>query len=62
MGKTTLAALVTKAVAPRFAVVIWRSLLNAPPLAELLRGWLQTLSRQTLTAPPTRWMTNCASC
>ncbi|MFN8491574.1 MAG: BTAD domain-containing putative transcriptional regulator [Caldilineaceae bacterium] len=52
MGKTTLAATVTKAVAPSFAVVIWRSLLNAPPLDELLRNWLQILSRQTLTAPP----------
>jgi hypothetical protein len=27
-------------------------LLNAPPLPELLRAWLQILSRQTLTAPP----------
>jgi len=52
MGKTTLAAAVTKAVAPTFAVVIWRSLLNAPPLSELLHAWLQILARQTLTAPP----------
>ena len=52
MGKTTLAAAVTKAVAPSFAVVIWRSLLNAPPLNELVRNWLQILSRQTLTALP----------
>lgn len=52
MGKTTLAAAVTKAVAPTFSVVIWRSLLNAPPLNELLCNWLQLLSRQTLTAPP----------
>ncbi|MCE7986490.1 MAG: NACHT domain-containing protein [Caldilinea sp. CFX5] len=52
MGKTTLAAAVTKAVAPNFQVVIWRSLLNAPPLSELLCNWLQVLSRQTLTTPP----------
>jgi WD40 repeat protein/thymidylate kinase len=52
MGKTTLAAAVTKAVAPTFAVVIWRSLLNAPPLGEIVRNWLQILSRQTLTALP----------
>ncbi|MEZ4713426.1 MAG: BTAD domain-containing putative transcriptional regulator [Caldilineaceae bacterium] len=52
MGKTTLAAVVVKAVAPTFTVVIWRSLLNAPPLKELLRAWLQLLSRQTLAAPP----------
>ncbi|MEZ4862433.1 MAG: BTAD domain-containing putative transcriptional regulator [Caldilineaceae bacterium] len=52
IGKTTLATMVTKAVASSFAVVIWRSLLNAPPLNELLRNWLQLLSRQTLTALP----------
>lgn len=52
IGKTTLAAVVTKAVAPSFAVVIWRSLLNAPPLSQLLRNWLQILSRQTLTSLP----------
>lgn len=52
MGKTTLAAAVTKAVAPSFAVVIWRSLLNAPPLSQLLCNWLQLLSRQTLTTLP----------
>ncbi len=52
MGKTTLAAVVSKAVAPSFAVVIWRSLLNAPPLSELLRNWLQVLARQTLSALP----------
>jgi WD40 repeat protein len=52
MGKTTLAAAVTKAVARTFAVVIWRSLLNAPPLGEIVRNWLQILSRQNLTALP----------
>ena len=53
MGKTTLAAAATKAVAPHFGVVIWRSLLNAPPLGEILGNWLQILARQHLTAPPT---------
>ncbi len=52
MGKTTLAAAVTQALAPTFAVVIWRSLLNAPPLGELLLTWLQILSRQTIMALP----------
>ncbi|MCB0062205.1 MAG: hypothetical protein KDE19_08825, partial [Caldilineaceae bacterium] len=33
-------------------VVIWRSLLNAPPLADLLHNWLQTLARQTLSTFP----------
>ncbi len=53
MGKTTLAAAVVKAVAPYFGVVIWRSLLNAPPAGELLGNWLQLLSRQHLTTLPT---------
>lgn len=52
VGKTTLAAAVTKVAAPGFAVVIWRSLLNAPPLAVLLRDWLQILVRQTLAPIP----------
>jgi len=52
VGKTTLAAAATTAVTAAFAVVIWRSVLNAPPLLDLLRSWLQILSRQTLVAPP----------
>ncbi|HRW10523.1 MAG TPA: NB-ARC domain-containing protein, partial [Caldilineaceae bacterium] len=52
MGKTTLAAMVTKAVAPTFAVVIWRSLLNAPPFDQLLSSWLHLLARQRLTTIP----------
>jgi WD40 repeat protein/DNA-binding SARP family transcriptional activator len=52
VGKTTLAAAVAKAVARSFDMVIWRSLLNAPPLDELLRGVLQALSRQRLTDVP----------
>ncbi|MEZ4664068.1 MAG: BTAD domain-containing putative transcriptional regulator [Caldilineaceae bacterium] len=52
MGKTTLAAVVTKAAAPTYNIVIWRSLLNAPPLNELMRNWLQILARQSLTALP----------
>jgi WD40 repeat protein/DNA-binding SARP family transcriptional activator len=52
MGKTTLAAAAVKVVAPLFATVIWRSLLNAPPLADILRNWLQILSRQTLIPLP----------
>jgi WD40 repeat protein/predicted ATPase/DNA-binding SARP family transcriptional activator len=53
MGKTTLAAAVTQAVAPHFGVVIWRSLLNTPPPEELLGHWLQILTRQRLTTLPT---------
>ncbi|MEZ4656185.1 MAG: BTAD domain-containing putative transcriptional regulator [Caldilineaceae bacterium] len=43
MGKTTLAAFVARQFVPHFEVVIWRSLLNAPPLAEVLSGWLRLL-------------------
>jgi predicted ATPase/WD40 repeat protein/DNA-binding SARP family transcriptional activator len=53
MGKTTLAAAVTQAVAPHFGVVIWRSLLNTPLPEELLGHWLQILTRQRLTTLPT---------
>lgn len=52
VGKTTLAATVAKAVAPRFDRLVWRSLLNAPPLEELLRSILQHLSAQNLTKLP----------
>lgn len=51
-GKTTLAAKLAQQVAEHFDVVIWRSLLNAPPLEGVLRGWLQLLSRQGLTHLP----------
>lgn len=56
MGKTTLTAqcireLVSGEEQP-FDVVLWRSLVNAPPLADLLPPLLQTLSDQQLTALP----------
>src|SRR5262249_51936281 len=38
IGKTLLAAQLGHAVADHMDVVIWRSLLNAPPLGILLRG------------------------
>ncbi|MCL4299102.1 MAG: NACHT domain-containing protein, partial [Anaerolineae bacterium] len=49
MGKTVLAAKLTETLADQFDYVIWRSLLNAPPLAEILRGCLQFLSAQQIT-------------
>lgn len=49
VGKSALAAQTVRQVADRFDVVIWSSLLNAPPLSEILRHWLQTLSRQAIT-------------
>ena len=52
VGKTTLAAKLAETIADQFDRVIWRSLLNAPPLDELLRGCLQLLSDQQLTDLP----------
>ena len=53
VGKTTLAVATVQAVAPHFERVVWRSLVNAPQLDEVLRGLLQTLSGHHLTALPT---------
>lgn len=53
VGKTALAAQTVQRTADQFELVIWRSLLNAPPLAELLRGCLATLSAQQLRELPT---------
>ena len=56
MGKTTLAAqcireLASQDAAP-FDALYWRSLVNAPPLGELLPPLLQALSQQQLTHIP----------
>jgi WD40 repeat protein/DNA-binding SARP family transcriptional activator len=47
IGKTLLAAQLAHAVADQMEVVIWRSLLNAPPLDTLLRGIIAALSDET---------------
>lgn len=56
MGKTALAAHVVAQITGRpssdFRFVLWRSLLNAPPLAEVLHGWLAILSRQRMRPLP----------
>ena len=67
MGKTTLTAKLAQSLAnpvgeekeadsgngrSHFDRIIWRSLLNAPPLDELLPEWLQFLSAQQLTQMP----------
>lgn len=53
-GKTTLAATFVHTLTPNeFDTVIWRSLLNAPPLSEILQTWLQALGGQTIAALPT---------
>ncbi len=60
-GKTTLAATfvreLTASPQPRpglkFERIIWQSLLNAPPFAEVVQEWLYILSDQTVTSLPT---------
>jgi WD40 repeat protein/DNA-binding SARP family transcriptional activator len=52
VGKTALAAKLAESLANQFDRVIWRSLINAPPLDELLRGYLQILTDQQITNPP----------
>jgi transcriptional regulator with XRE-family HTH domain len=51
IGKTTLVAKVAEHVAPGFERVYWRSLRDAPPVVEWLRGAIDFLSDQQL-APP----------
>jgi WD40 repeat protein/DNA-binding SARP family transcriptional activator len=51
-GKTALAAKLTQSLAEQFDYVIWRSLLNAPPLADILRICIQFLSGQRMTTLP----------
>src|SRR5262249_30077584 len=52
MGKTVVAAQLARRLADQFDCVIWRSLLNAPPLVETLRACILSLSAQELTDPP----------
>lgn len=51
-GKTTLAAQVSRKIADQFDVVIWRSVLNAPSLDELLQNWIQSLSNKKIVQLP----------
>src|SRR5688572_25790877 len=44
VGKTTLAAAAATAVSEHFDTVVWRSLLNTPPLDKLLRDVLAQLA------------------
>lgn len=53
MGKTTLTAHVVRAIAAQFDVVLWRSLLNAPPLTEIVSAALDLLAPQSLADLPT---------
>ena len=51
IGKTTVAARLAYELAPRFAVVYWRSLRNALPVEEWLAGALTVLSAGQTTSP-----------
>jgi WD40 repeat protein/DNA-binding SARP family transcriptional activator len=53
VGKTALAAKLAGVVRERFDRVIWRSLVNAPPLGELLQGCLQALAAHDDARAPT---------
>jgi WD40 repeat protein/DNA-binding SARP family transcriptional activator len=52
VGKTALAATAVQAVAEHFEIVFWRSLLNAPPLDEILSAVLQEVSGHSLPEVP----------
>jgi WD40 repeat protein len=52
IGKTVLATKVARQVSSHFDYVIWRSLINAPPLTSMLRGWFHVLSQQQLNRLP----------
>ncbi len=54
MGKTTVAATVARAVSENFTFVIWRSLLNAPPLTDILYTWVDLLTDHRLIEWPER--------
>ncbi|MFN8443794.1 MAG: BTAD domain-containing putative transcriptional regulator [Caldilineaceae bacterium] len=52
MGKTTLAAKMARQLADQFEIVIWRSLINAPPLSEIVQDWMRLLSDQAALKLP----------
>lgn len=52
VGKTTLAAQSARSHASRFAQVLWRSLINSPPLDDLLHRWIESLAHPWLPTLP----------
>jgi WD40 repeat protein/DNA-binding SARP family transcriptional activator len=54
MGKTALASRAAEQSAHGYDAVVWRSLLNAPPLADVLRDCLPTFSAGSATELPAR--------
>ncbi|WP_019500718.1 NB-ARC domain-containing protein [Pseudanabaena sp. PCC 6802] len=51
IGKTTLVAKLTEQCQDRFDFLIWQSLRNVPPIAEVLVNSIQYLSHQQITIP-----------
>jgi WD40 repeat protein len=52
MGKTTLTGELVRRLKSNFDFVIWRSLVNAPGVRDILREWLQFLSPEPLLDLP----------
>lgn len=52
IGKTDLSLQLAKGIQRDFEFVIWRSLLNAPPLSDLLADLIKVLSKQQQTTLP----------
>ena len=51
-GKTTLTSTFARTHAAAFEVLIWRTLLNAPPLEDILQNWLERISPGTTSNIP----------
>lgn len=49
IGKTTMSVRCAKQMQDKFESVVWRSLRNAPPIQELLRDLIQSLSKHQTT-------------
>jgi hypothetical protein len=54
IGKTDVSLQLARGIQDDFEFVIWRSLLNAPPLSDLLADLIKVLSRQQQTTLPER--------
>lgn len=54
VGKTDLTLKLLQGIQSQFDFVIWRFLLDAPPLPEILQDWLQILSHQQNIELPDR--------
>jgi WD40 repeat protein/DNA-binding SARP family transcriptional activator len=55
VGKTAVAAKLVESMAHQFDRVLWRSVLNAPPLNEVLWSWLQALANLQIARLPQRF-------